>query len=290
MSGFVGQCNPRYVSQHPICAGCRGPACASTWMGMCHRCPFRYINGNHRLSTPQEAPLGCLSWSHKRPSQRLESAARKAQRCLSRRCRGMTARQAPCVAPLLRAKASQDGCLGSRRRAAPNEQFSGDNLSSLSFKTKVQQLDSGARMCSPRTHRWRRFVGPTCAVKQNSLAEALAADSWANWVAARCQAPLRMILRASKGMFLWACRVLDSYAFQGLQALALFFVLVVPDIMAIYSVPDSADPIIDALLLATMVVFGGDLFFSFTCRPKMSWLEVNDHSSTCVCFLYDLTL
>ena len=70
------------------------------------------------------------------------------------------------------------------------------------------------------------------------------------------------------------CRVLDSYYFQFLQTVALFFVLFVPDIMAIYSVPDSADPIIDAFLLATMVIFGADLFLSFTCRPKMSWLEV----------------
>jgi hypothetical protein len=69
-------------------------------------------------------------------------------------------------------------------------------------------------------------------------------------------------------------RFLDGSFFQGLQALALLFVLFGPDIVAMKSAPDSIDPIIDALLIASMVLFTLDLVLCLLCRPKLSMLEV----------------
>ena len=71
------------------------------------------------------------------------------------------------------------------------------------------------------------------------------------------------------------CRFLDGSLFQGLQALALLFVLFGPDIVAMKSVSNSIDPIIDGLLIVSMVLFTLDLAVCFLCRPKLSMLEVN---------------
>ena len=71
------------------------------------------------------------------------------------------------------------------------------------------------------------------------------------------------------------CRCLDSRAWQCLQAVSLLFVLFGPDIVALKSAPDSIDPIIDALLLGSMGLFGLDLFLSVLCRHKLMWLEVH---------------
>ena len=70
------------------------------------------------------------------------------------------------------------------------------------------------------------------------------------------------------------CRCLDSRAWQYLQAVSLLFVLFGPDIVALKSAPDSINPIIDALLLGSMGLFGLDLFLSVLCRHKLMWLEV----------------
>ena len=76
------------------------------------------------------------------------------------------------------------------------------------------------------------------------------------------------------------CRCLDSRAWQCLQAVSLLFVLFGPDIVALKSAPDSINPIIDALLLASMGLFGLDLFLSVLCRHKLMWLEVHLPVST----------
>ena len=72
-----------------------------------------------------------------------------------------------------------------------------------------------------------------------------------------------------------SCRCLDSRAWQCLQAVSLLFVLFGPDIVALKSAPDSINPIIDALLLGSMGLFGLDLFLSVLCRHKLMWLEVD---------------
>ena len=71
----------------------------------------------------------------------------------------------------------------------------------------------------------------------------------------------------------YARRFLSGTFFQGLQALALLFVLFGPDVVAMKSAPDSIDPIIDALLIASMVLFTLDLALCLLCRPRLSMLE-----------------
>ena len=70
------------------------------------------------------------------------------------------------------------------------------------------------------------------------------------------------------------CRCLDSRVWQSLQAISLLFVLFGPDIVALKSAPDSIDPIIDALLIASMGIFTVDLILSVLCRHRLIWLEV----------------
>lgn len=74
------------------------------------------------------------------------------------------------------------------------------------------------------------------------------------------------------------CRCLDSRYWQCLQVVSLLFVLFGPDIVALKSAPDSINPIIDALLLASMALFTLDVLLSVGCRQKVIWLEVPCHS------------
>lgn len=76
-------------------------------------------------------------------------------------------------------------------------------------------------------------------------------------------------------------RFLNGSLFQGLQALALLFVLFGPDVVAMKSAPDSIDPIIDALLIASMVLFTLDLALLVLCRPRLSTLEARSKPFAC---------
>ena len=124
---FALHSSPRLASQHPLCAGGRGPACASISMETCHRCPYHHTSGSRPSSTPWAAPIERPRWSLRRPSLRLGSAAQKACRHRCRPCCATRAPQGP-GALLAPAKASRGGCWGSRRHAAPSEQSSGDGL------------------------------------------------------------------------------------------------------------------------------------------------------------------
>ena len=59
--------------------------------------------------------------------------------------------------------------------------------------------------------------------------------------------------------------------------MSLLFVLFGPDIVALKSAPDSINPIIDALLLASMAFFTSDVLLSVVCRQKVIWMEVPCH-------------
>lgn len=72
-----------------------------------------------------------------------------------------------------------------------------------------------------------------------------------------------------------ACRCLDSRSWRSLQAISLLFVLFGPDVVALKSAPDSINPIIDALLIASMALFSVDLVAYILCRQKIIWLEVS---------------
>lgn len=151
---------------------------------MCHPCPYHYTSGSHPSNTPLRAPPGCLCWSLKRlPSQRLGSAARKAHRRLSRPCSEVTALQASCGPVAQRGEALQDGCSGSRRRAAPSRRFSGDAMPS-------HRMMQRSWFWGPACLRWASLDSATCGggaraeCGSPSFSCRNAVGCWAEWVAA----------------------------------------------------------------------------------------------------------